>query len=95
MEPQPPLGTTHSPEIKGFGVHGALCQEDADVAEPAVHDREMQSWGGSPLQCEPTSNAQDLGISSPHQPPSQWEQPSRPRPLREQPFQPTRPKKAS
>lgn len=37
------LDHTHSPQVKAFGVHGALSQEDPDVVEPTVHDSEMKS----------------------------------------------------
>lgn len=30
-------------DYKGFSIHGALCQEDPDVVEPAMHDSEMKS----------------------------------------------------
>lgn len=35
--------TAHSPEVKGFSVHGALSQEDPDVVESTMHDSEMKS----------------------------------------------------
>lgn len=35
---------THSPQVEGLSVHGALSQEDPDVAEPTMHDSKMKSW---------------------------------------------------
>lgn len=68
------LDHTHSPQIKGFGVHSALCQEDPDVVEPTVHDSEMKSCRGNPLTAQAQKHMQKTSTPPhPHKPPSKRE----------------------
>lgn len=56
---------THSPQVEGFSVHGALGQEDPDAVEPTVHDREMQSCRVNLLLGKPRIRAGNMASSQP------------------------------